>query len=294
MKIHLYTFGWNEMPMLGFFFRHYEPWVDRFVFFDDGSDDGTREFLLTKPNVEVRRFEYVEPNSFSQSAKAMRNHCWKESRGVADWVLIVDVDEHIYHPRIVSYLKRCKRHGITHIPPLGYDMIADTFPQPDELLVRTHTFGAPNLHSNKFGIFDPGAIDEINFANGAHSASPTGRLVLPRRDELLLLHYKQLGIDWVVTRSAALGARLRDRDVKEGWGFHYRLGREAYERDLADLMSSLVNVTDPHYQPSRMNRTPRWWRPGFNPAKAPKPRFRITRSIELVLLSLRDRYWWLT
>ena len=26
MKIHLYTFGWNEMPMLGFFFRHYEPW----------------------------------------------------------------------------------------------------------------------------------------------------------------------------------------------------------------------------------------------------------------------------
>ena len=79
MRIHLYTFGWNDMAMLGFFFRHYESWVDRFVFFDDGSDDGTLDLLRSKPNVEIRRFEYVDPTSCSLSAKAMRDHRWKEA-----------------------------------------------------------------------------------------------------------------------------------------------------------------------------------------------------------------------
>ena len=169
--------------------------------------------------------------------------------GAADWVLIVDVDEHIYHPRIVSYLKRCKRHGITHIPPLGYDMIADTFPQPDELLVRTIPSALRICIPTNLASSSGGAIDEINFANGAHSASPTGRLVLPRRDELLLLHYKQLGIDRVVTRSAALRGELFGIAMSRKAGaFITDLGGR-YERDLADLMSSLVNVTDPYYQP---------------------------------------------
>jgi glycosyl transferase family 2 len=55
VTVHLYTFGWNEMPMIGFFLRHYEPWVDKFIFFDDGSTDGTLELLASKSNVEIRR-----------------------------------------------------------------------------------------------------------------------------------------------------------------------------------------------------------------------------------------------
>src|SRR6185295_357335 len=64
VTIHLYTFGWNEMRMIGFFFRHYEPWVDRFIFYDDGSTDGTLELLASKTNVEIRPFAYTSPDSF--------------------------------------------------------------------------------------------------------------------------------------------------------------------------------------------------------------------------------------
>ena len=67
MTIHLYTFGWNEMRMIGFFFRHYEPFVDKFIFFDDGSSDGTPELLASKKNVEVRPFTYAFPDSFKRS-----------------------------------------------------------------------------------------------------------------------------------------------------------------------------------------------------------------------------------
>src|ERR1043165_4480886 len=44
------------MAMLAFFFRHYERWVDRFYIYDDGSTDGTLDYLYAKPNVELRSF----------------------------------------------------------------------------------------------------------------------------------------------------------------------------------------------------------------------------------------------
>ena len=35
--VHLYAVCWNEAHILPYFFRNYEPWVQRFVFFDNGS-----------------------------------------------------------------------------------------------------------------------------------------------------------------------------------------------------------------------------------------------------------------
>ena len=116
------------MRMLGFFFRHYEPWVQKFFFFDDGSTDGTLDLLRSKANVELRRLPYPHPESLSLSVQAWRNQCWKESRGAADWVIVTDVDEHLHHPRIEAYLSACKRRGVTYMPALGFDMVTDSFP----------------------------------------------------------------------------------------------------------------------------------------------------------------------
>lgn len=271
MTIHLYTIGWNEMAMLGFFFRHYEPWVDRFVFFDDGSNDGTVEYLQSKPNVEVRRFQYAHPESFSLSAKPVRDHCWKESRGVADWVILTDVDEHIYHPQLEAYLRECKHRGITYMPTLGFDMVTDEFPGQNEYLARTRTLGAPNHSYSKMRILDPDAIEEINFDIGCHTASPLGRVVLPEKDELLLLHYKQLGTNYVMSRHAALGQRLRERDVANRWGYQFFHSPEEQERTVANLKSNLVDITDSNYLPWRDHHEARWWRPELRPADGSPP-----------------------
>jgi glycosyltransferase involved in cell wall biosynthesis len=66
MVIHLYTFGWNEMRMLPFFIRHYEPFVDKIVFYDDGSTDGTLDLLAAKQNVEIRGFPRSHPDSLKR------------------------------------------------------------------------------------------------------------------------------------------------------------------------------------------------------------------------------------
>jgi Glycosyl transferase family 2 len=91
--IHLYTVCWDEADMLGFFFRHYDPWVDRYVIYDDGSTDGSLEILRAHAKVEVRSFSCTEADSFVLSQNALQNEMWKESRGHADWVVITAIDE---------------------------------------------------------------------------------------------------------------------------------------------------------------------------------------------------------
>lgn len=52
---------------------------------------------------------------------------------------------------------------------------------------------------SKLNIFSP-EIDAVNYGPGRHRAAPAGRIVLPVRDELQLLHYHYLGFDRVRKR----------------------------------------------------------------------------------------------
>src|SRR6185503_2039717 len=108
-RVHLYATCWNEIRLLGFFFRHYDRFVQRYVIFDDGSTDGSLDLLQGHPKVELRRFYRRDCDSFTLSERDLFNHCWKESRGFrggpqADFVIICDVDEHLVHRDLGGYL----------------------------------------------------------------------------------------------------------------------------------------------------------------------------------------------
>src|SRR6267378_5894592 len=190
MRVDLYTLCWNEVDMLGFFFRHYDPWVDRYFIYDDGSSDGSLDVLTQHPKVVLRRFERTNPNSFVLSHQAFHNQVWKESRGQADWVVITALDEHLHlkSSPIGEYLADCAELGVTVIPALGYQMLTNDVPESGEWLCETRTLGAPFADMNKLSIFNPDAIVETGFAVGRHHAQPRGDLRLPARDELMLLH----------------------------------------------------------------------------------------------------------
>jgi len=269
LNIHLYTICWNDAEMLGFFFRHYDRFVDRYVFYDDGSDAPTLDILRSHPRAELRRLQRAFPDSFLLSAPLQQNAMWKESRGQADWVVVTSIDEHLYHPDLPAYLQACRRDGITIIPGLGYQMISEHFPAPDALLCRDCPWGAPYDPMNKLGIFDPDAIEETNYIGGRHSARPTGRVRFPPRDELLNLHYKYLGIDYIRRRNADLLAKL-------GSGNDVLPAHMSYARDTAQVLAAIEewqrasdNISDPALQPWKSHRDtsrhtwwthPPWWR----------------------------------
>jgi hypothetical protein len=111
---------------------------------------------------------------------------------------------------------------------------------------------------SKLRIFDPDALEETNFGFGGHGASPMGRLRAAWRDELLLLHYKYLGIDYTRARSAALRSRLGPDDHANKWGDHYR--GERVDEEWAHFVDRLVDLRDPRYVPWLDHVKGRWWR----------------------------------
>ena len=53
----------------------------------------------------------------------LKNECWKESRGQADWVICVDVDELVWHPSLANYLAGCQSRGVTISVPTGFSIL---------------------------------------------------------------------------------------------------------------------------------------------------------------------------
>jgi glycosyltransferase involved in cell wall biosynthesis len=263
MTVHHYAITWNEARVLGFFFRHYDAVVDRYVIFDDGSTDGTLEMLRAHPKVELRRFERRDPDSLVLSMLAVYNEVWKESRGRADWVFVTNIDEHLYHPRLADYLADCRRDGVTAIPALGYQMVSETFPPASATLCETVRQGAAFDSMSKLQIFNPDAIREINYAPGRHTARPRGRIRWPERDEVLNLHYKFLERDYVRQRHAALGRGLGKTDLRERFAVKYLWDSDKLDRSWNAFARRAVDVGDPGLQPWNSHRAPRWWRERF-------------------------------
>lgn len=247
--------------MLPFFFLHYDKLVQRYIIYDDGSTDNSREILRLNPKVELRPMPpYSDPESRIHSALALQETCWRESRGTADWVIVTDIDEHLYHPQMYQYLAQCRARGVTIIPALGYQMLAERFPEHKNLLCQSLTKGACYSLYSKLNIFSPSEIEAVNYAPGRHTAAPTGHVVLPARDELLLLHYHLLGFERVRKRYAQFLTRQRKTDIAMGWGGQYSSSSEQLRAAWNGVANQLVDISRPNLRPWKTHEGSRWWR----------------------------------
>ena len=260
MRIDCYTRCWNDGDMLGFLFRHYDPIVQRYIVYDDGSTDNSLDLLRANPRVEIRPMPaYSDPDSRVASGLAVLESCWKESRGVADWVIVTDIDEHLHHPDLENYLRCCEREGITIVPALGYQMVSEDFPRHGSLLSETLTMGAPWPVMSKMNIFSPNEIEATNFTPGRHTAAPEGNVVAPARDELLLLHYKYLGFERTRRRYQQCLARQGKTDLAMRWGEQYSWSPEQLLEAWNKFTGEAIDISRPDLRPWETHEGPRWW-----------------------------------
>lgn len=274
-RVHLYAQCWKDEFMLPYFFRHYDAFVDRYVIFDDGSTDRSLKILEKNPKVEIRRFVRSDPEWFVGSEQSLSDACWKESRGSADWVIVTDVDEHLYHPQMSEYLRACMGSGVTLIPALGFQMLSETLPVEGDLLCNTLTFGAPFYDLMKVSLFRPDDLEEINFALGRDQVAPVGDVRVPQRDEVLLLHYKYIDFQQTFTRHRALLARLgqKDFDREERWEHPYSWSVRKFSERWQYVSARVVDIRTASGENYPL---PRWWLPRMEtvdvrPAADPAP-----------------------
>lgn len=213
--------------MLPYFMRHYEPFVDEFIILDDGSRDGSTEFLIDQAKVRLIKANRKQ-ESYIERSNTFFNEAWKESRSTADWIIACNIDEHVYHENIGAYLQFCLEDGVTVLSAQGYEMVSLEFPSSHGRLCDEVRLGAqaqrltgPSSMLNKIMVFNPHTIQEVHFDVGRHTANPTGEVVYPHSVELKLLHYKFLGTDYAKQRYAELKSGLSLADKKQGLGSQY-------------------------------------------------------------------------
>lgn len=86
----------NEIDRLPFFLDHHRKLgVDHFLFVDNGSDDGTQEYLKSQPDVSL----WVTSFSYKLSRFGVDWLAWLQRKyGHSHWCLTLDADEILIYP----------------------------------------------------------------------------------------------------------------------------------------------------------------------------------------------------
>jgi hypothetical protein len=220
MIIHAHILAFNEEKILPFTLDYYSSICEKIFIYDNMSTDYSDEIYKTYPKVTVIKWnsnDEINEMNYVQ----IKNNGYKISRADnADWVIVCDTDEFLYHPRLLEKLEYYKKQGVT-VPLInGHDMVSETFPEYDgEFITKKIKTGSevyPPFCKNI--IFNPKL--EVNFGIGGHSfqSNNTINSVSP---ELKLLHYKLLGKDYVESIYKARAERLSEFNKINKLGDHY-------------------------------------------------------------------------
>ncbi len=223
MNIHVYTTTWNEEYILPYFLKYYSSFCSKIIVYDNNSTDSTAEIVKSYPNTEI--FSYDTGNHFDESVlTSIRNTAYKNSRGKADWVFVVDADEFIYHPDIINLLEEYKKEGINYPNVEGYEMIPNTTLNLHDRLPYDYPFGIPNSWLCKKVVLDPTLDAKFSFGSHFNQLPDNGKLS-PNAD-LKLLHYKMLNLDYLIERYRSLDNRRPQIAKDNNWSYHCGQSRE--------------------------------------------------------------------
>jgi len=256
MKIWVYTIAYNESHFVKCFLRAYAG-AEKIIVYDNMSTDNTVELLKQDSRVEIRQHDsggQIRDDLYLQ----VKNNCWKEARGIADWVIIVDFDE-IFSRYTGSHkfdmgLKDLFDTGVDLIIPNGYCIYMDNMPlgldiNPLEFALR----GVYDKNSEKPCCFRPDKVAEINYNPGCHSANPVGidgnLRVLSGNSSCKLIHFKYISITLYFNRLAEYKKRMSEYNLKTGFGVHYTWDfdthRDIWLKGLANALPlNLITKSD--------------------------------------------------
>ncbi|HHP7242331.1 MAG TPA: glycosyltransferase family 2 protein [Cyclobacteriaceae bacterium] len=221
--VHVYAPCFNEENIIPYFVRHYQSFVERIFVYDNQSTDRSVEILKSYNNLVLRTFESGNEQR-TDLITEIKETAWYESRGRADFIIACDMDELLYHPEMMQLLIKLKKHRFTVAKPLGFNMISKSFPTTDENIYNEVKEGARVRLWDKMVLFNPNEIERMNYAPGSHLALPEGNVKLYQNDQLLrLLHFRYLGLEYVLGKNKLRNGRLSDENIKNNWGYHYTL-----------------------------------------------------------------------
>ena len=245
MNIDIHVVCWNEMQIVPFVVDYWKKIARRVYVYDNGSTDGTLEFLKKFDWIEVINFKTDGFND--QKHAEIKNNCWKGSD--ADWVWVSDFDECPYSEHFTEDIKWLEENGYSVVFPQWLDVISTTnVPEYKQgKLLHELVDGAIATRGDinkptKVLFFKPNKVKEMNYSVGSHSCKPNGEIKMCSK--LNTIHFKNLGIDYVLERYDKYRKRLSEVNRKNGWGYQYLLNDNAHKQWLAEHIKQARPIKD--------------------------------------------------
>lgn len=228
MKIEAFILCHNEAKFVRHTLNHYKKICSHINVIDNESTDDSVNIIRTEyPDVEIITYksEGVLNDGMHQQLK---NTCWKNSD--ADWVIVCDMDELLYHPDLLNRLKAMSDKFFVLPLVYGYNMFSETFPEDYSRPITDQVKnGVRAYHFDKQIIFDPKRVAAINYGPGAHTfqpeVKPGSRLDAPK-SVLLLLHYKYMGEEYLINKHGYYATRISEFNKQHNFGSEYAKGSD--------------------------------------------------------------------
>jgi len=219
MIIHAHILAFNEEKILPFTLDYYSRICEKIYIYDNMSTDSSDEIYAKYPKVEVNKWdsngEINEMNYIN-----IKSNAYKQFSRNADWVIVCDCDEILYHPRLLEKLQYYKDNGITVPKVNGHDMVSEKFPEYDGELITTKVKTGSEVYAPfcKNIVFNPKL--DVQYGIGGHSFQ-ANNAVYSNSPELKLLHYKFLSVEYVENIYKARAERLSQFNKDHKFGEHY-------------------------------------------------------------------------
>lgn len=239
-KIHVYVVMKNEEDILPFVIQYWSLFADKVFIFDNGSTDRSLEILSKFPTCKIRYFN-TNGKMDDGMNQYIKNNCWKQSKGEADWVFVGDTDECLY---VRDFSIFDSDASVLELP--WYDLCDDFKPKynKDKLLHQLTSKWAKHPSFGKRLLFNPNKVDEINFCPGAHLINPSPTPIIEKSDKAVILHINRgFGIDYKLGKMRQMRQNFSDNNLKHGWGYHY-FNEDEIRKDYEQKQLQSVDLTD--------------------------------------------------
>lgn len=231
IEVHTLLWGEEQTRETELFLEHYCSFADRVVIWEYGKGSPFEHYcpelpaqVAKYPNAELRAF-VCTPNGPDDYC-VFKSACWRDSE--ADWVIVVDGDEYVFHDEIRGYLAystwpliRC----------WGYEVVGD--PQLSVRDGASEWRGQLSHWYCKPAVFRPRENRFLSITRGGHDVLASTRA---QPTELVLMHGRYLrGVDGRKARVDAMYHRSPSRPQREAIGLRLSEPLHKFQTEFATI-----------------------------------------------------------
>lgn len=253
MKICTIVLCKNEMDILPFVRQYWERIGCDVVVFDNGSTDGSLEYLSSIPYVTVRHFDSDGHNDIIH--KQVKEQAYLEHKDKYDIIIITDMDEVFFFDdfKAVSEAFIDGGYNILMTPIISLcEDFKPPFSEDKYLHQLCHKFYRQRMNHmkgfddfSKLSIFNTKVTDKVEMSVGQHyvKTSPDMKIMLSNNGFNLHID-KGFGLDYKYKVRQRMYANLSDTNKRYGMAIEYADSYEKLEREYKNNQKNSFDIND--------------------------------------------------